>query len=188
MTISTYNQILELANKYLQKVGFNAFSYSDLANEIGIKKASIHYHFPSKTDLGIAYCHFKLNQLLELETRINSHASIEAKLFEYRNFFIQCAEKKEMCGIHSMLTETDSFSETLQSAVFQLVESELRIIEHIFKNDLDENISMITKVSNYELALMVNSTIKGALLMNRLSKKNIYEHSLNALIQLILSK
>ncbi|KCX51658.1 hypothetical protein J541_4389 [Acinetobacter pittii] len=87
-----------------------------------------------------------------------------------------------------MLTETDSFSETLQSAVFQLVESELRIIEHIFKNDLDENISMITKVSNYELALMVNSTIKGALLMNRLSKKNIYEHSLNALIQLILSK
>ncbi|EXH59253.1 hypothetical protein J617_4017, partial [Acinetobacter baumannii 1475764] len=53
-----------------------------------------------------------------------------------------------------MLTETDSFSETLQSAVFQLVESELRIIEHIFKNDLDENISMITKVSNYELALM----------------------------------
>ncbi|MEG2695732.1 MAG: hypothetical protein RR966_14910, partial [Acinetobacter sp.] len=77
---------------------------------------------------------------------------------------------------------------TLQSAVFQLVESELRIIEHIFKNDLDENISMITKVSNYELALMVNSTIKGALLMNRLSKKNIYEHSLNALIQLILSK
>lgn len=77
-----------------------------------------------------------------------------------------------MCGIHSMLTETDSFSETLQSAVFQLVESELRIIEHIFKNDLDENISMITKVSNYELALMVNSTIKkGALLMNRLSKK-----------------
>jgi len=53
---------------------------------------------------------------------------------------------------------------------------------------LDENISMITKVSNYELALMVNSTIKGALLMNRLSKKNIYEHSLNALIQLILSK
>ena len=63
MTISTYNQILELANKYIQKVGFNAFSYSDLANEIGIKKASIHYHFPSKTDLGIAYCHFKLNQL-----------------------------------------------------------------------------------------------------------------------------
>jgi hypothetical protein len=38
MTISTYNQILELANKYIQKVGFNAFSYSDLANEIGIKR------------------------------------------------------------------------------------------------------------------------------------------------------
>ena len=88
MTISTYNQILELANKYIQKVGFNAFSYSDLANEIGIKKASIHYHFPSKTDLGIAYCHFKLNQLLELETRINAHASIEATMFVYCTFFI----------------------------------------------------------------------------------------------------
>lgn len=177
-----------MANKYIQKVGFNAFSYSDLADEIGIKKASIHYHFPSKIDLGIAYCHFKLNQLLELETRINSHVSIEAKLLEYGDFFIPCAENNEMCGIHSMLTDADSFSEDLQSAISQLVESELGIIEHIFKNDSDENLSRLTKVSDYELALIVNSTIKGALLMNRLSKENVYEHSLHALIQLILSK
>ncbi len=34
--------------------GFDGFSYADLASAIGIRKASIHYHFPRKSDLGLA--------------------------------------------------------------------------------------------------------------------------------------
>jgi TetR/AcrR family transcriptional repressor of nem operon len=34
--------------------GYSAFSYQDIAYDLGIRKASIHYHFPSKTDLGVA--------------------------------------------------------------------------------------------------------------------------------------
>ena len=177
-----------MANKYIQRVGFNAFSYSDLADEIGIKKASIHYHFPSKMDLGIAYCHFKLSQLLELEMHINAQSSIEAKLLEYGNAFIPCAEKSEMCGIYSMFTDTESFSEALKNAVFELVESELRILENIFKSESDESVLTVNDVSPKKLALIVNSTIKGALLMNRVSKNDLYIQSMKALIQLIQSK
>lgn len=52
--ISAYDHILDIAEELVQKVGFNAFSYADIAERIGIKKASIHYHFPAKTDLGKA--------------------------------------------------------------------------------------------------------------------------------------
>ena len=50
----TAEQILDLAETLIQTRGYSAFSYQDVADSLGIRKASIHYHFPSKTDLGIA--------------------------------------------------------------------------------------------------------------------------------------
>ena len=50
----TAEQILDLAEMLIQTRGYSAFSYQDIADGLGIRKASIHYHFPSKTDLGIA--------------------------------------------------------------------------------------------------------------------------------------
>lgn len=44
-------KIIQLATNLAQKYGLNAFSYSDLAKEIGIAKASIHHYFPAKDDL-----------------------------------------------------------------------------------------------------------------------------------------
>jgi TetR/AcrR family transcriptional repressor of nem operon len=37
-----------------QTRGFNGFSFRDLADEVGIRSASIHHHFPTKSDLGQA--------------------------------------------------------------------------------------------------------------------------------------
>jgi TetR/AcrR family transcriptional repressor of nem operon len=34
--------------------GYSAFSYADLADAVGIRKPSIHHHFPTKEDLGQA--------------------------------------------------------------------------------------------------------------------------------------
>ena len=45
-------QILDSAQRLVQTGGFHAFSYADIAAEVGIRKASIHYYFPMKTDLG----------------------------------------------------------------------------------------------------------------------------------------
>jgi len=50
----TAEQILDLAETLIQTRGYSAFSYQDIADSLGIRKASIHYHFPSKADLGIA--------------------------------------------------------------------------------------------------------------------------------------
>ncbi len=47
-------QILVSAQRLVQQRGFNGFSYADIADEVGIRKASLHHHFPTKTDLGLA--------------------------------------------------------------------------------------------------------------------------------------
>ena len=46
--------ILSSAQRLAQQRGFNGFSYADIAVEVGIRKASLHHYFPSKTDLGLA--------------------------------------------------------------------------------------------------------------------------------------
>jgi len=48
---ATAADILQCARKLVIAGGYNGFSYADIAAEIGIRKASIHYHFPSKVDL-----------------------------------------------------------------------------------------------------------------------------------------
>ncbi|MEO3427665.1 TetR/AcrR family transcriptional regulator [Pelagibius sp. CAU 1746] len=49
----TAERVLDVAQELIQTRGYNGFSFRDIAQAIGIKSASIHYHFPSKGDLGV---------------------------------------------------------------------------------------------------------------------------------------
>ncbi len=51
---STSDKILNLAQEFIQTRGYHAFSYKDIAAELGIKTASVHYHFAKKETLGCA--------------------------------------------------------------------------------------------------------------------------------------
>lgn len=47
-------EILDVAEAMIRNAGFNAFSTRDVASAVGIKSASVHYHFPTKADMGAA--------------------------------------------------------------------------------------------------------------------------------------
>lgn len=47
-------QLLDAAEKACRAQGFDGFSYADLSAAVGIRKASIHHHFPTKADLAEA--------------------------------------------------------------------------------------------------------------------------------------
>ena len=48
---TTSDDILACARSLIVAGGYNGFSYADIADVVGIRKASIHHHFPSKADL-----------------------------------------------------------------------------------------------------------------------------------------
>jgi len=50
----TRQMIMDAGRRMVQARGYNALSFREVAKEIGIKSASIHYHFPTKGDLGAA--------------------------------------------------------------------------------------------------------------------------------------
>ena len=50
----TKKQIMDLAESFLLRCGYNGFSYNHISSELHVKNAAIHYHFPTKMDLGVA--------------------------------------------------------------------------------------------------------------------------------------
>lgn len=52
--MDTRQALLDHAAELIRTRGYSGFSYADLAERVGIRKASIHHHFPTKEDLGLA--------------------------------------------------------------------------------------------------------------------------------------
>jgi TetR/AcrR family transcriptional regulator, transcriptional repressor for nem operon len=50
-TKDTKTAIMDAAQELIQRRGANAMSYQDISEAVGIRKASIHHHFPAKEDL-----------------------------------------------------------------------------------------------------------------------------------------
>jgi TetR/AcrR family transcriptional repressor of nem operon len=70
--------ILDAAQELAQTRGYNGFSYKDIADRVGIRTASIHYHFPSKGDLGRAmadqYRRFVSSALADIDVDVGDPA------------------------------------------------------------------------------------------------------------------
>jgi TetR/AcrR family transcriptional regulator, transcriptional repressor for nem operon len=51
--VPTADRILDVAERLMQTRGYNGFSYADVSSALRIEKASVHYHFPTKAELGV---------------------------------------------------------------------------------------------------------------------------------------
>ena len=51
MEQTTSEKILDTAQSLVVAGGYNGFSYADISDAVGIRKASIHHHFPTKAEL-----------------------------------------------------------------------------------------------------------------------------------------
>lgn len=63
--MSMHDKILAAAEARLRSDGYGAVSFRDLANDVGVKSASVHYHFPRKEDLGVAVVAAYTEKVLE---------------------------------------------------------------------------------------------------------------------------
>lgn len=180
--MSTYNKILKLADSYIQKTGFHGFSYADLSEGIGIKKASIHYYFPNKSDLGLAYCDFKIEVFNALDTALKNIPPGLKRLKGYLDAFSGCAERGEMCGIYAMLSDSHLLIPELQDAVGYLAQLELRILTDILVSGKVSGEMQLNNIQPEELAVIVCSALKGALMLNRLPPHNAYAETVVALM------
>ncbi len=99
--MSTRSDLLTSAEILLRTKGYAAFSYADLAEDIGIKKASIHHHFPTKESLAIAIVESYLFRFKnQLECINDENTGIIDRLNAFALMFAQSSKNAmlPLCG------------------------------------------------------------------------------------------
>jgi len=92
------DKILTSAQQLIQQRGFNGFSYADIAVEVGIRKASLHHYFPTKTDLGVTLIEVYSRQLDNALLSISATSlPADAKLAEYVGLYRCSLDAERMC-------------------------------------------------------------------------------------------
>jgi TetR/AcrR family transcriptional repressor of nem operon len=119
-SIGTEEQILDAAERRVQVVGFNGFSYADIAREVGITNASVHYYFPSKTDLGVRLVERYREHFFAAVASIEatSHTAPE-RLSAYVDLYqgVLAADRLCLCGI--MASEYETLADPIKAQLVQ---------------------------------------------------------------------
>jgi TetR/AcrR family transcriptional regulator, transcriptional repressor for nem operon len=95
---STAAQILDVAERLVQERGFNGFSYADVARELGVTKAALHYHFASKAELGDALVERYAERFSEALSKVDGvRSEAPEKLRAYAQLYADVFRDDRMC-------------------------------------------------------------------------------------------
>lgn len=180
---STKDKILHNALDLLQTRSYNAFSYRDIAERLNIKKASIHYHFPSKTDLGVKilqdYRTYIIGLINDLEKRTDDPAKKLRAFFSYFKGIIRKGDK--ICTECILSAEYNTLPETMQKELQGLFDDHHSWLAGVLEEGRKSGIFSFTE-SPEDKAIMLKATVQGALTIARaFGKPDVFYKILNQL-------
>lgn len=167
--ISTRSQITNVAERRLVKYGYNGFSYSDISSELGITNASIHYHFPSKADLGVALID-RYDQTLRhaFEQILKKEADAGAQMKAYIGMFDAAAKKGELRVCTMLGAEYAALPKIMQTRLLELCGANKAWLAEVIRRGAADG-SFAIKNEAEELADTVMSALHGALIVARVA-------------------
>ena len=116
----TRARILDTAEQLVQTRGFNGFSYADVATELGVTKASLHYHFPGKAELGEALiARYSERFTGELERIDAEGLAATAKLGAYAALYANVLREDRMCLCGMLAAEYETLPVPMRDAILR---------------------------------------------------------------------
>lgn len=107
-----------MAEQLVQVRGFNAFSYADVAGELGMTKAALHYHYPGKAELGAALVERYTRRFADALAEIEAvQKPAPAKLKAYVNLYAQVLHDGRMCLCGMLAAEYQTLPDGLREAI-----------------------------------------------------------------------
>lgn len=98
MEKNTATQILDVAQEMVRNRGYSAFSYADISKQVGIRKASIHYHFPSKDELVKELVKRYREGMIRACDRIaQSNTNPDQQIFQFVDLYRNGLKDKQIC-------------------------------------------------------------------------------------------
>ena len=165
--VGTASRILDVAERLVQVRGFNGFSYADIAAELQITKAALHYHFAGKADLGEAliarYADRFMAALASLDT---AGGTARAKLDSYVRLYLQVLRNRKMCLCGMLAAEYQTLPQPMQDEVIKFFDQNETWLERILNQGRADG-SLHFAGSARDTARMIAGGLEGAMLIAR---------------------
>jgi TetR/AcrR family transcriptional regulator, transcriptional repressor for nem operon len=163
----TASRILDVAEALVQTRGFNGFSYADVAAELRVTTASLHYHFRGKAELGEALITRYTSRFAEaLETIDREETGAPAKLEAYSRIYAEVLRRGRMCLCGMLAADYDTLPDAMRGAVVQFFDASERWLTRVLEQGRTEGTLEFTG-SPGEVAQSIVSGLEGALLIAR---------------------
>ncbi len=167
---NTRTKILDTAQTLIQTVGFNAMSYADISKVVGIRKASIHYYFPSKDDLVVTLLERYSPYFFKLvDTILASPESAEVKLRRYCGVFeatLSSGEQNKACLYGMLGAEVKTLNSPLSEQIAQFYQDNETRLSQLLSEGIETNIFKFSGETK-AMAQLIFSLLEGELLIAR---------------------
>lgn len=167
----TANRIIEAGRQLIMRRGYSGFSYADVADAIDIRKASIHHHFPTKTDLVIAVLNeWRATFDADVASLQASGADALAQLRAYVGHWERCIadDSAPFCVAGMLGAELPSLPHEVTEEVKAFFDNLTAWIEHVLESGTKNNLFKLGSSVQTEAATLV-SLVYGAMLAARAS-------------------
>ncbi|QJD90591.1 TetR/AcrR family transcriptional regulator [Duganella dendranthematis] len=117
-------EVMLAARLMVQAQGYNALSFRDLAEAVGVKSSSIHYYFPTKGDLGAALARQYTDEFMEylnslVEQGLDWHTCVAKYAEVFRDTLLR---ENRMCMAGVLAAERPSLAPEVKAEVERFTE------------------------------------------------------------------
>ncbi|MEP6065020.1 MAG: TetR/AcrR family transcriptional regulator [Paracoccaceae bacterium] len=176
--------ILNSARVLMMDRGYNGFSFRDVAAEVGIKSASIHYHYATKADLAEATA--KAYRLAFVDAIDGLQAATAPDLLQaYGALFVaSLRDQGGLCLGGVLAADSETLPDQVRDEVVLFFDSQHQWLAEVLRNGQDRG-EIRADLSAEDFAAMFVSSLEGAMMVSRgIKRPQDLETALDILIQL----
>lgn len=172
--VPTAHAILDEAERLIQTLGYNKFSYADIASTVGIRTASIHYYFPSKADLGRQVIErYRRRNDEKLANILATHPSLARRLDSYIEVFAELLRRDFlMCPGGMLAVEFMGLPGPIQEELRRFFRDHEKWLQLVLATGKEELSDFASDRRCEDLARYLLAGLEGGLMMARLYGDN----------------
>ncbi len=162
MSVDTRQKIMQSAEDRIRTEGYQSFSFRSIATELGIKSASVHYHFATKADLAEAVAARYVDHFFAtLDESLLGKEAVEDQLEAYISLFrhsLLVDRKLCLCGM--LGAEKASLPENVVPQVAAFFTRNLEWLGGLLGDAANARAHALALLSSLEGALIVSRTLE----------------------------
>jgi TetR/AcrR family transcriptional regulator, transcriptional repressor for nem operon len=160
-------RILDVAERLVQTRGFNGFSYADIAEALDVTKASLHYHFPSKADLGRRLIErYEQTFLAVLKGIDATGAAPREKLKRYARIYADVLRDNRMCLCGMLASDYATLPKAMKEDVRHFFDENEHWLVAVLEQGRKSG-ALEFKGSPLDLARVIVGSLEGAMMLAR---------------------